>query len=261
MARFRYFLLLLLGIFYVLFYAKGYTSQDVLNLLPEERKNLKKEDVFPLLEHMSKAERVAFWAEFFVGTVYDKEPIGNYVLSSKIVQDEAFDCMSHVFRSTEMGLSQTETEAMDKALNLRFVNKGERIGNYVKSYENRYEYGEDMAFSGKYGRNVTKELGDTVVIEGSRSYKTVDIVETKNSKIDFTKLKSGDVVFLIKNVEKRKVGEIVGHLGIIKAEGGEVYFIHASGVKNKGGVVKKVDFKNYLDQNYPYFIGFIVTRF
>jgi len=32
------------------------------------------------------------------------------------------------------------------------------------------------------------------------------------------RLKSGDIVFFVKKPEKRKVGEIIGHIGIIRVE-------------------------------------------
>ncbi len=87
-----------------------------------------------------------------------------------------------------------------------------------------------------------------------------------------SKLKSGDFIFFIKATEKRKVGEIVGHIGIIKTEVGseksearnneeqkEIYLIHAGGVKNKGVEVKKVKLYDYL--NSMPFIGIRVSRF
>jgi hypothetical protein len=79
-------------------------------------------------------------------------------------------------------------------------------------------------------------------------------------------LKSGDIIFFIKNPKKRVSEEIVGHIGIIKIEVGrqktenkQVYLIHASGIKGRGGVVKKVLFKDYI-KSMP-FIGAIITRF
>jgi hypothetical protein len=55
------------------------------------------------------------------------------------------------------------------------------------------------------------------------------------------------------------VGEIIGHIGIIKREGKSLYLIHASGRKNRGGKVKKVPLAEYA-ANMP-FVGIIVSRF
>jgi hypothetical protein len=79
-------------------------------------------------------------------------------------------------------------------------------------------------------------------------------------------LRSGDIIFFINDVLQREKGEIVGHIGIIKVEqnlkgsgGREVYIIHASGTKEKGGEVKKVSLKDYISKM-P-FIGAKITRF
>jgi hypothetical protein len=59
---------------------------------------------------------------------------------------------------------------------------------------------------------------------------------------------------------------MVGHIGIIKVEEEptskeerEIYLVHASGIKEKGGGVKKVLLKDYITRM-P-FIGVKVTRF
>ena len=80
-----------------------------------------------------------------------------------------------------------------------------------------------------------------------------------------TGLKSGDLIFFIKAVERRKAGEIVGHIGIVKTEvrnneeQKEIYLIHAGGFKKKGGEVKKVRLYDYI--NSMPFIGVRVSRF
>jgi hypothetical protein len=70
----------------------------------------------------------------------------------------------------------------------------------------------------------------------------------------------------VKKPEKRQVGEIIGHIGIIRVEQGKkeegkggAYLIHASGVKGKGGMVKEILLKDYLSEM-P-FIGARITRF
>ncbi|MBI5025244.1 MAG: hypothetical protein HZC12_00650, partial [Nitrospirae bacterium] len=59
---------------------------------------------------------------------------------------------------------------------------------------------------------------------------------------------------------KRQVGEIVGHIGIVKKELNNLYLIHANGQKGRdSGEVRKVLLKKYLqDTN---FIGIKITRF
>ena len=251
-------------------------------------------------------ERIALWAEKFVGTPYDPDPLGEYVTRKVIVADEHADCMYLSFRAVELAMGLTPEEAVNIALDKRFINRG-KLGNNGKvlNYEDRFQYGEDMIDSGRWGREITEDFGKVTEITGSSRYvgatlrgdplrdsqprgrEKVKMV----SKEDLLKrlrssksssslnLRDGDFIFFIKAVEKRKVGEIVGHIGIVKTEvrsqksevrnneeqraeskdQREVYLIHAGGVKNKGGEVKKVRLSDYI--NSMPFIGIRVSRF
>jgi hypothetical protein len=203
-------------------------------------------------------ERLALNAESFIGLPYDALPIGKYVAEGVIIDDSSFDCMSHTFRSLELALSKNEEEALENALWIRFLTKGEREGNKVKTYEGRFEYGEDMALSGKFGRLVNYELGQIKLTYSERYKAGIPFIPI--GKLDFNKLQTGDIIYFTKRAERRKVGEIVGHLGILKIEGKKLYLIHASGVKNKGGEVKKVLLENYLKERQDIFEGILITR-
>lgn len=210
------------------------------------------------LKNRPVGERIAFWAEKFVGTPYDQDPLGEYVTRAAIVADERVDCMYLTFRAVELALSRTPEEAIQIALEKRFHSKGVLKDGKVINYEDRFEYGEDMVTSGKWGREITSQIGKTIRIKGSRGTPFVDILTSDGLLQGMEKVKSGDILFFIKKVEDRKLGEIVGHIGNIKVEK-EVYLIHASGTKGKGGEVKKVLLKDYL-KAMP-FIGVRITRF
>jgi hypothetical protein len=203
-------------------------------------------------------EKIAFWAEKFVGAPYDKDPMGEYVTRATILADERVDCMYLTFRAVELALSRTPEEAIQIALERRFHSKGILKDGRVVNYEDRFEYGEDMIFSGRWGREITSETGKTMRIKGSRGRDFVEILPSEHLLKGLKKLKSGDILFFVKKPEDRKVEEIIGHIGIVKVER-EVYLIHASGTKGKGGEVKKVLLKEYL-LKMP-FVGVIITRF
>ena len=204
-------------------------------------------------------ERVAFWAEKFMGTPYDKDPLGEYVTKAVIVVDERVDCMYLTFRTVELSLSHTPEEAIQIALEKRFHSKGILKEGKVVNYDDRFEYGEDMISSGKWGREITLDIGNTVRIKGSRGRDFVDILLRDELYRGLGKVKSGDIIFFIKKPEERKLGEIVGHIGILKIEQDQqAYLIHASGTKERGGLVKKVLLKDYVSQM-P-FIGVKITR-
>lgn len=206
--------------------------------------------------------RIASWAEKFVGVPYDMDPLGEYVSKETIVADERVDCMYLTFRVVELALSHTPEEAIQIALEKRFHSKGILKDGKVMNYDDRFEYGEDMIESGKWGRDITGEIGETLSIKASRGKRVVDILSSNTLSRGIRNLKSGDILFFIKKPEERKKEEIVGHIGIIKVEQSpknQVYIIHASGTKNKGGVVKKVLLKDYIS-NMP-FMGAKITRF
>jgi hypothetical protein len=211
-------------------------------------------------------ERIAHWAEKFIGVPYDTDPLGEYVSKATIVADERVDCMYLTFRAVELALSHTPEEAVQIALEKRFHSKGVLKEGRVVNYDDRFEYGEDMIESGKWGKEVTSEVGKRMRTKGSRGKDIVLFLSTDVLLKGARNLKSGDIVFFIKKPEERKREEIVGHLGIIKVEknlkakeGRKIYLIHASGVKENGGAVKKVLLKEYLSKM-P-FIGVKIARF
>ncbi len=208
-------------------------------------------------------ERIAFWAERFIGTPYDEDPDGDYVTRAVIEADERVDCMYLTFRSAELALSQTPEEAVQIALQKRFHSRGILKDGKVMNYEDRFAYGEDMIESGKWGEDITARVGRTVRIKGSRERNFYEILFPVEVMRGMEKLRDGDLLFFMKFPEKRIVGEGVGHMGIVKIEESsgkkEVFMIHASGQKSKGGAVKKVLLREYVSKM-P-FIGVKITRF
>jgi len=211
-------------------------------------------------------EKIVFWAEKFVGTPYDMNPLGEYVSRATIVADERMDCMYLTFRVVELALSKTPEEAIEVALEKRFHSKGVLKEGRVANYEDRFEYGEDMIESGKWGKEVTAEIGKIITIKGSRGKGLVGVLPSRRLLTGLMSLKSGDIIFFATKPEKRKAGEVIGHIGFIRVEkrpddpgSREVFLIHASGTKRKGGEVSKVLLKDYLFK--MGFIGVRITRF
>lgn len=204
-------------------------------------------------------DRIAFWAAQFIGTPYDPDPLGCYVRGRVIVSDDSVDCMYLTFRAVELALSKDPQEARHVALEKRFAGTGIMQEGTVLNYGDRFEYGEDMIESGKWGREITSGLGRTERVKGSRGRDTVPVLSAGDAAKNAGRLQNGDIVFFVKNPAKRISDEIVGHIGIIKKEANKTYLIHASGLKNKGGKVKKTLLADYL-KIMP-FIGIRVNRF
>lgn len=206
---------------------------------------------------------MAYWAEKFLGVPYDRDPQGLYVTRAAIVADDAVDCMYLTFRAVELALSRSPEEAIHVALDKRFHTRGILRDGKVVNYDDRFQYGEDMIRSGKWGREITSQIGRTARIRGSRNYDFFEVLPPHEMARKQEKLRSGDILFFFKAPEKRVVEEGVGHMGIVKLEGKDserkIFLIHASGSKSSGGSVKKVPLVNYLS-SMP-FVGVKVTRF
>ncbi len=211
-------------------------------------------------------KRIVYWAARFIGTPYDPDPLGLYVRTNRIVADEKVDCMYHAFRSVELARSKTPGQAIEEALSLRFTTKGTLADGLVTNYDMRYQYGEDMVFSDKWGKNITAALGAVETIPGSRGRETVDILP-KNMLLRGSvqnQLQDGDILYWVKDPKKRSVEEVVAHLSIVHIKTGKPYLIHAAGDKDHagrpgGGIVKEVPFADYV--RHMKFIGAFVTRF
>ena len=128
------------------------------------------------LSNRTAGERMAFWAEKFLRVPYDRDPQGLYVTRAAIVADDAVDCMYLTFRSVELALSRTPEEAIQVAIDKRFHTKGILQDGKVVNYEDRFQYGEDMIWSGKWGREITSQIGRTDRIRGSRSYDFFEVL-------------------------------------------------------------------------------------
>ena len=211
-------------------------------------------------------ERIAFWGEQFVGAPYDIDPLGEYVRTEKVVCDYRVDCMYLVFRAVELAQANTPEGALDRSLDLRFRTRGRIEGGRVVNYNERFAYAEDMISSGRWGRDITTELGETIDIQGlRRGGKTPMLSRGELLKPEvYGKLKTGDLIFFVEDPAKRSADEIIGHLGIVKVEKGSLFLIHASGLKSSdertgGGMVKKVDLLEYFAN--MEFIGAKFTRF
>ncbi|HSR12569.1 MAG TPA: hypothetical protein VLS90_14100, partial [Thermodesulfobacteriota bacterium] len=206
---------------------------------------------------------IVFWAEKFLGTPYDKDPLGVYVRRSALVADDEVDCMYLTFRAAELALSRTPEEALEVALDKRFHSRGVVDGEKVVNYQDRFEYGEDMIRSGKWGREITPEVGRTARIRGSRGRDYYEVLSPHEAARRMGRLRSGDLLFFFKAPERRVVEEGVGHMGFVKVETRNnektVFLIHAGGSKKKGGSVRKVPLAAYLEEM-P-FVGVKVTRF
>ncbi len=150
------------------------------------------------LSGLSTGERIAEWADNFVGTPYDPDPLGAYVTSKAVVADSQVDCMYLAFRSVELARTLSPESAVEEALDLRFLTRGQLAPDgTVANYEERYQYAMDMIASGKWGRDITAELGATSQVPGDRDHGSVIMLPAVEVRNALKALRSGDIVFFL----------------------------------------------------------------
>lgn len=212
---------------------------------------------------LSVGDKIAFMAEQFIGTPYDRDPMGAYVTRKAIVADDVVDCMYLVFRTVELALSKTPADAINVSLNKRFMTRGVLdVNGKVANYQDRFQYGEDMVTSGKWGRNITAKIASTFAVPATTHAPSIRAISIADLLKNMRKLHNGDLVFWIKDPAHRSsVEAIIAHLSVIAVDkkSHEVDLIHAHGTKNTGGVVVKVPLAQYLDGTH--FVGAVITRF
>lgn len=215
--------------------------------------------LIPSLSYGSIGDKIVFYVKKFIGVPYDPDPIGAYVRERKIIYDYEVDCMYLTFRCVELAFADgNDKKAIEVALDKRFKTIGILSNEYVVNYEDRFEYGEDMILSGKWGRVLELDRVFTRGVYSSRLNIEVNYIPKEFYSRVRSFMKNGDIIFFVKDPSKSVKGEIVGHLGILEVSE-DVYLIHAKGTKNKGGKVVRERLKNYLDKTK--YIGFIITRF
>ena len=204
-------------------------------------------------------KKITQCANQFIGTPYDTNPIGEYVFRNVIIYDEKVDCMYFVFRCTEIALSNKEISSEQVALSQRFKTHGIISNGVVVNYQDRFAYADDMILSPKWGVDVSPAIGRISQIEGTRGVSFFNFV-AKND-VNLRNFQNGDIIFFVKSKNNRIIDEVIGHLGFIEIENGNVYLIHASGLKQPttNGSVQKVLLANFLQKTK--FIGVVVKRF
>ncbi len=224
-------------------------------------------------------DRIAAWADYFwsrgdANYLFGLKP-GGYVTKGRLVDDYATDCILFFYRVTELGRSSSALEAVQFAFGTRFLGASlEKIVNENGrvDYEDpvHLDFTIDIIHSGIWGNQVSKDIGRTTIdAAGSTRYDGGTLSFVASDKINYHKLRSGDLVYLVTDETTtsgerlRSYGSIIGHVGIIKTEGDNVYLIHPAskpieGVY-EGGKVEKVLLETYLNR-VETFKGIMVTR-
>ena len=225
--------------------------------------------------------RVGAWARRFAaaGTAtycFGLDPEG-YAAQGRLVLDEHQDCISLLYRCTELARARDGRDAVVWALRTRFAGAAPAAvvdGEGRVDYDDpaHLDYSLDMVRSGLWGRDVTATLsGARPDSLGTARYPARSWVWVPETALVAAELREGDVAWLVLDPADAKAralrddhGLAIGHVGIVIVENGEPRLVHAasSGLPGwyEGGTVVTVPLATYLARVERYG-GVIVTRF
>jgi len=230
---------------------------------------------------LDRAGRVGFWARRYAAAdaaVYCFGPAaGGYVAEGRLVLDDKHDCVSLMYRVTELAHAATPDEALARALHTRFAGAD---WDSVVAPDGRVDYDDaahldysvDMIRSGHWGRDVTASLTGAVPdTAGSTRYPPGSVTWVPEADLDPAELREGDVVWFVLDPDdpralnlRGEYGLIVGHIGIVVVEPDGPHVVHAASRDLPGfyvgGHVVQAPLTAYLEQ-VEKFGGVIVTRF
>jgi pimeloyl-ACP methyl ester carboxylesterase len=226
-------------------------------------------------------ERIGAWARRFLEAdevVYLFGPAeGGYVAEGALVSDQRQDCVSLLYRVSELAQARDHEDALDWALRTRFA--GAVLDSVVGpdgqlDYDApvHLDYSLDMIHSGMWGFDVTRGLaGATIDTVGTSRYPAGSFEYVPTAELDPKDLNEGDIAWFVLNPAhegaanlREEYGLVIGHIGILIVDDGRPWLVHAarSDLEGwyEGGTVVKVPLVDYLAR-VDRFAGIIVTRY
>jgi hypothetical protein len=230
---------------------------------------------------LSAAERTGRWARRF----RDAEGVeylfglqdGGYVAEGDLVRDDRQDCVSLMYRVTELAQARDHRDAVARALRTRFAGAPldsvvDAAGRCDYDHPGHLDFSLDMIRSGHWGRDITESLtGARPDSAGSARYPAGSFTVVPQIALDPGELAEGDIVWLVLDANhpsggklRREYGLVIGHIGIVIEEEGAPWLVHAASSDlegwYEGGTVVTVPLEVYLDRVEKY-SAVMVTRF
>lgn len=224
--------------------------------------------------------RIGLWARRFADAGAASYCLGladsGYAALGRLVLDERHDCISFVYRVTELARSTDGRGAVQVALATRFAGAApadvvDADGLVDYDHPAHLDYSLDMVRSGHWGRDVTATMhGARPDSLGTARYAAGSYLWAPEDALRETDLQEGDVAWLVLAPDDAKAralrdeyGLVIGHAGIIVVDDGRPWLIHAasSGLEGwyEGGRIARVPVAEYLARVERYG-GLIVTR-
>ena len=230
--------------------------------------------------HLTVPERIGQWARRYADAPVTEYRFGlaegGYVDRGLLVPGLRHDCISLVYRTTELARARDARHAVVLALAARFagaaaseVIDGEGRADY--DHPAHLDYSLDMIRSGHWGRDVTALFQNAVLdTVGSLRFAPGSFHYLPQEALARADLEEGDLIWLVLDPGhgaalrlRMEHGPVIGHAGIAILREGEPWLAHAASRPltpwyDRGGVVE-VPLKEYLRRVERYH-GIVVTR-
>lgn len=227
------------------------------------------------------AVRIGRWARRFLADPASEYRFGlkegGYVAEGLLVSDHRQDCVSLLYRCTELAQARDHEDALRIALATRFAGAPmdsliDATGGVDYDRPEHLDYSLDMVRTGLWGEDVTALLtGARPDPVGSSRYPAGSFLAVPEAALDVRELAEGDLVWFVTDPahagarkQREELGLVIGHIGIVVVEKGERRLIHAASSPLPGaylgGRVESVLLATYLARVERYG-SVIVTRF
>ncbi len=234
----------------------------------------------PVDPDLPLAARIGAWARRFVAAGGASYCFGldddGYAALGRLVLDQRQDCISLLYRVTELARAADGREAVAWALRTRFAGApaAEVVGPDGRvDYDHpaHLDYSLDMVRSGWWGQDVTARLtGARPDSLGTARYAAGSFTWVPENSMVPGELREGDIAWLVLAPDDARAralrdehGLVIGHVGIVIVKDGGPWLVHAAGSGlpgwYQGNAVVEVPLAVYLERVERYG-GLIVTR-
>lgn len=199
-----------------------------------------------------------------------------YAADGRLMTKGFYDCVSFMYRCTELARAGSPRDDLAWALRTRFAGADPASvvradGSVDYDLPEHLDFSLDMIRSEIWGRDASEEVGLPVADGlGTHRYPANSFSWIPTDNLDHEKLKEGDIVWFVLNPENKKAralrdeyGLVVGHLGLMVKYEGRILLAHAASSalsgEYEGGNVVHVELATYLERVDRY-AGVMVTR-
>jgi len=225
--------------------------------------------------------RIGRWARRFLATDGVEYRFGlgegGYVAEGELVRDDRQDCVSLMYRVTELSRATDHRDAVMWALRTRFAGAPldsvvDDLGRVDYDRPEHLDFSLDMIRSGNWGTDITSSLtGARTDTVGSSRFPAGSFTVVPEKALVEDELTEGDIIWFVLDPDhpkggalRREYGLVIGHIGIVIEEEGRPWLVHAASSDlegwYEGGAVVSVPLAEYLRRVERY-SAILVTRF